>query len=353
MSSLRKYTSVGVNQSASLSKSNPNIRDNSKEVFFYQFSKDLFCEVDNIGRLVHLNPAWSNSVGWSLSHLQSKSIYFFIHPQDSNGFKDYLASLGEGCTAASFEVRFRCFGGNYIWLSWSAYKLSDDDSVFIIASDIRKQKSLEKEVLKSADWERQRLGSELHDTVCQSLVGVAAMCSSLKIKILEGRSEESIDTTNEIIALVKDLSMQTRNLSHEFYAPSVFNTDIAQLINSVALRVQDTFKINCVVSINGKLPTLANKYKHHMLRIVQESVNNSIVHGGSKNIKIKLISISGGVILVVTDDGRGFENTILRSNGIGMNILNYRARLIGANLQVSQRKKRGTKVQCRIPILVS
>jgi signal transduction histidine kinase len=87
----------------------------------------------------------------------------------------------------------------------------------------------------------------------------------------------------------------------------------------------------------------------HLYHIAQEAVNNAIKHGHAKNILIRLFSGDRQGTLVIKDDGVGIERPVAPHAGVGLHIMNYRAGMIGGNLEV-RREQPGTAVICRFPM---
>jgi signal transduction histidine kinase len=88
----------------------------------------------------------------------------------------------------------------------------------------------------------------------------------------------------------------------------------------------------------------------HLYHIAQEAVNNAIKHGHAKNILIRLFSGDRQGTLVIKDDGAGIERPVAPHAGVGLHIMNYRAGMIGGNLEVRREQPQGTAVTCRFPI---
>ena len=88
----------------------------------------------------------------------------------------------------------------------------------------------------------------------------------------------------------------------------------------------------------------------HLYHIAQEAVNNAIKHGRAKNILIQLSSGAREGMLIIKDDGAGIARPQAPHAGVGLHIMNYRAGMIGGNLEVRREQPRGTSVTCRFPI---
>jgi len=84
----------------------------------------------------------------------------------------------------------------------------------------------------------------------------------------------------------------------------------------------------------------------HLYYIVQEAVLNAAKHGKAAQIIISLARTGDRLVLTIQDDGSGFELSGNNSTGMGIRIMRYRARVIGATLDLKSRPGQGTQVTC-------
>jgi signal transduction histidine kinase len=118
-----------------------------------------------------------------------------------------------------------------------------------------------------------------------------------------------------------------------------------------AVEVEDVFRISC--QFRCESPVLIDDpiMSTHLYRIAQEAVNNAIRHGHATEIAITLSAGNGEGSLLIEDDGSGVRDTAANHAGMGLQIMNYRARMIGGSLVVQKRKTRGTRVKCVFPLI--
>jgi signal transduction histidine kinase len=88
----------------------------------------------------------------------------------------------------------------------------------------------------------------------------------------------------------------------------------------------------------------------HLYRIAQEAVNNAIKHGQAKNITIRLSASNGQGTLRIENDGVPIPEPSPDGSGMGMQIMHYRARMIGGSLKVGGGGTRGIAVSCLFPL---
>jgi signal transduction histidine kinase len=85
-----------------------------------------------------------------------------------------------------------------------------------------------------------------------------------------------------------------------------------------------------------------------VLRIVQEALTNARRHSGASNIQVNLRTEEDGLVVEVTDDGRGFAPGAVP--GVGSRSMRERAMGIGGNVEIESTAGQGTRVCLRVPV---
>jgi signal transduction histidine kinase len=88
----------------------------------------------------------------------------------------------------------------------------------------------------------------------------------------------------------------------------------------------------------------------HLYYIAREAVNNAIKHGHPDQIVIRLAAAQAQGALVIQDDGTGIPEVPGKGVGMGLHLMNYRARMIGASLQIQRGETGGTIGTCLFPV---
>jgi len=108
--------------------------------------------------------------------------------------------------------------------------------------------------------------------------------------------------------------------------------------------------IQCAFESPQPVAILDNSVATHLYRITQEAVNNATRHGNATRIKIELSEDEGIITLNIADNGTGIsaqrEN---RREGMGLKIMDFRARMIGGQLTLKPAPGGGTVVRCKVP----
>ena len=90
-------------------------------------------------------------------------------------------------------------------------------------------------------------------------------------------------------------------------------------------------------------------FRSHLFRIAREAVINANKHAQAREIVIKLERVGKEMVLRVTDNGVGVSKERELRRGLGLHIMNYRAQLMGARLEIDSPKRGGTCVSCYLP----
>jgi signal transduction histidine kinase len=214
---------------------------------------------------------------------------------------------------------------------------------------IAERRRLEFELLEITEKERRRIGLDLHDDLGQQLSGLALMTKGLQLKLAKRRARETSDAAR-IHNLVQQTMTYARDLAHDLAMLDLKGEDLPAALDGLARHAEKLFKISCRFEVAGATPPLEPNVASQLYKITQEAVTNAIKHAKTKAIGIRLASGANELILTVQNDGLPFPNLKGHATGMGLRIMNYRASLIGASLEVRGDGLQGTCVICSVPL---
>jgi signal transduction histidine kinase len=210
--------------------------------------------------------------------------------------------------------------------------------------------NLEQRLLEIGDDERRRIGHDLHDGLGQHLTGISLLSETMAQQ-LESGTKPDPRNVETVTRLVSEAVRITRDLAKSLSPVTLERHGLVVAIEELAGTVSTLFSVNCVWESNGYDPPLDRAQALHLFRIVQEAVNNSVRHGKAHNIHVSLNQVGRGLCLRVVDDGSGLSQKTSESPGLGLRIMQYRARMLGAILSVERASEAGgTTVTCTCPI---
>jgi signal transduction histidine kinase len=125
-------------------------------------------------------------------------------------------------------------------------------------------------------------------------------------------------------------------------------------LQALASRIAATYKINCDFVRENEFSIIDNNIALNLFRIVQEAVNNAIRHGSPQHLVISLACVGEILRLSICDDGNGLSGVDTErgtATGMGIKIMHYRARQIGATLKFVPRSEGGTEVRLEMRMI--
>lgn len=206
---------------------------------------------------------------------------------------------------------------------------------------------LEDEILKSIEREQERIGRDLHDGLCQLLVGAKFRSVYLK-QLAKGRLPAVEKEARSLEELLNSAIVQTRELARGLNPVMVSPAGLTAALQKLAADVGNADGPRCFCQFPRPVKIFDQHVACHLYRIAQEAVQNAFKHGRAKNISITLSRHNKLANLTVKDDGIGIPRHP-NQTGMGLKNMQTRARLIGGLLEIRRRKDGGTAVTCGFP----
>lgn len=325
------------------------LRRNEQELtdFFDQSPLGLLW-VAGTGRVLRVNRAQEELVGYKSDEMLGREISSFM--PDAESLAHILKALNAGETVKNYRTRFRRQDGRI------QHVLIDANGLWMrkklvysrwFVRDVTDRVNLEKEILLVAERERQRIGRDLHDDLCQQLTGVEFLSQALAGQLRQASGAQA-ERAREIAQMVRTAITHTRELAHGLSPMRLESLGLRGAMHELSERTKKLFGIHCRFICKKPVMSDDDAVNIHLYRIAQEAVGNAIKHGKSKRIDIELSRNENKMVLTVKDFGTGMPRKI-RSKGMGLRVMQYRAGVIGGTLQVEPNPEGGTIIICIAP----
>ncbi len=210
---------------------------------------------------------------------------------------------------------------------------------------LERTQRLEREIIKISEREQQRIGQDLHDGLCQYLAAISCAASSLRNDLQKKLSPEAA-AAGEIAELLKQGVTQTRNLSRGLFPVQMDESGLESALDELAASATRLLSIECDFEPVGHVPIYDNAAATHLYRISQEALNNATRHGHATKVSIILMGDDDVITLSIADNGKGLPKATGKIDGMGLKIMDYRARLIEGRLEVANNPGSGVIVTC-------
>ncbi|NBC03195.1 MAG: PAS domain S-box protein [Bacteroidetes bacterium] len=212
-----------------------------------------------------------------------------------------------------------------------------------IIRDISEQRRLEQEVLRVSEHERHRIGHDLHDGLGQMLTGITLINKNIAAS-LRDEDHPLADDVDEITDLLKEADEYARGLSRNLVPVELDSSGLVAALQRLASNAERLFNIECelknTLNIQFDDPTSLT----HLFRIVQEATSNAVKHGNASKVQVDMQANDTQLTVKIEDNGTGFDPDWDQHKGLGVRIMKFRSRLIGANLEISDSSLGGAAI---------
>ena len=315
---------------------------------------------DLTGHIIFANEKFCSMLGYKERELVGKTIFEITHPGDMAESKRLFHRIVRKAEPYQLEKRYRRKDGSTLWVSVSASPLRDAEgktqsavSVVLDVSDRKKAQAiledrargLEGEILAISDREQRRLGQELHESLCQHLTAIAFMARSVALRLKKHRVIE-VEHIEKIAELINDGVTEARTIARGLHPVEMEPPGLVTAL--AALVKQRHWPVRCRLEADEEISVQDSTVALHLYRIAREAVINANKHAAAREIIVRMKRSGKGIELSVIDDGLGIPANSSFGSGMGFHIMEYRARSIGARLEIKQVKPHGTRVTCYV-----
>jgi signal transduction histidine kinase/ligand-binding sensor domain-containing protein len=197
--------------------------------------------------------------------------------------------------------------------------------------------------------ERTRIARDIHDTLAQSLVGIAVQLDTVA-KMQPTRPEEAQQRLNRARILVRSSLAEARRSVWNLRSQALEDADLPEALQQIAEQLSGDHEVTVhVIGVRRRLP---GDVEDNLLRIAQEALTNAVRHAQAQSISIDLKFGEGHVRLSVRDDGCGFDvESIARCGGhFGVAGIRERVHHLGGELSLTSQVGHGAEVVVEVAV---
>lgn len=190
--------------------------------------------------------------------------------------------------------------------------------------------------------ERNRLSSELHDTVGHAYTSIIMGMETLRTEL---STEMGIQRLDSLLEMGRKSIEDVRGYLHQMDSPCQ-SPSLIQSLQNLGAEFQEHAQVNVSFRTFGEEYQLSRQAKIAFIRCLQESLTNAVRHGQGTEIIVSLQFDEQYTRLEVQDNGKG---NVEWQEGFGMNAMKERAMNLQGQLSVYTKPEEGMLVTCTIP----
>ena len=211
-------------------------------------------------------------------------------------------------------------------------------------------RQMEQDIVAVSEHEQQRIGQDLHDGICQQLAAITCAARALADD-LRAKELPEADDAEQIEAELSETVGEARSLARGIFPVHVDRTGLSAALRNLAENTTRMTGIPVELADWSEVQVQDPDVAMHLYRIAQEALSNAVKHSGASAITITLRPMGDTLELRVDDNGRGFSSKAHgKVSGMGQRTMRYRARALGAYLEIEPGPEGGTSVCCHLRV---
>jgi PAS domain S-box-containing protein len=287
-----------------------------------------------------------------------------LHPDDREKAQRLNESIKAGADTYEGEFRLLHKDGHYVEVLSRGYpvrRVPGGPIVRIVGThfDLTERKRAEAErarreflsrLVFAQEDERRRIAREMHDQFGEHLTALA-----LRIRLLNDAAGDRPD----LGAHIETMKTIAQRLDHDVeqlvwqLRPTALDdlglrSALANYVQDWSARVGIAARLHTTGLMDDRLPP---DVETALYRIAQEALTNVAKHASASNVEVILERRTDSVLLIVEDDGVGFDPAARETSaeGFGLVSMRERAALVGATLEIESSSGNGTAILVRLP----
>jgi signal transduction histidine kinase len=194
--------------------------------------------------------------------------------------------------------------------------------------------------------ERERLAGEIHDTLAQGFTSIATLVQAAESEL--GRDETQVRKHLDLmLRTARENLAESRALVAALAPADLTESSVVDAIGRQAVRLTEETGVAAEFVVQGERRPLPTRVDVVLLRTVQESLSNVRKHAHARTAEIVLSYQDDSVVLLVTDDGKGFDPESA-SDGFGLRGMRSRVDQVGGAMSVTSSPGSGATVELEV-----
>lgn len=230
------------------------------------------------------------------------------------------------------------------------------EGMVITTSDITGEVSTElagvSAMLEGQEMERQRLSKEIHDGIGPLLSTLRLSIEGMKVHAL--RDDEQFNRNYEnAVDLLQTVTREVRTVSHALMPSALLDFGLVAALENLCQKARESGQVQVAFYQTGLRKRLGHNLELNLYRIAQELLNNAFRHANAQNVSLQLIQHPTSIILMVEDDGRGFDREKIHEmagSGSGLQNVRIRTRYLGGTFTMDSYPGKGVLATVEIPL---
>ena len=333
--------------------------------------REIVLRFDAEGRVTFANDAYCDTFGIPREEAIGRDFWPLVHLDDVESLRASVAATMQPPYRTNVETRSRTASG-WRWFEWEVSAIRDAQGVVVegqaAGRDVTERRRAQDDLHASLqelrrseeklrllaqrqvairEEERKRLSFDLHDDVCQELVGIGILVESAVGGLAQVPPETAAKFTRAS-GYLGEVVEHLRLLARDLRPMLLRDLGLEDSLRSLAAGFSNE-KTAVQAIFSTPIPRLDETVEVTVYRIAQEAIANAIRHAEARHVTVTLTTGRDRLDLEVRDDGRGFELALHEGQAFGLTSMEERAQALAGRFTLWSRCGEGTIVRFECP----
>ncbi|WP_084372546.1 sensor histidine kinase [Halalkalibacter krulwichiae] len=227
---------------------------------------------------------------------------------------------------------------------------SDLKVVTDVIEDAKEKQAFGLKIIEAQEDERKRLSREIHDGPAQMMANVMLRSELIERIYHEKSAEEALEEIRSLRKVVKSSLAEVRRIIYDLRPMALDDLGLIPTLSKYLKTFEEHNKVAVEFRHFGRDVRLPQHFEIALFRLVQEAVQNAYKHAEPREIQVKIEIKPTKVIMIIKDDGKGFEPSIKKEGSFGLIGMRERVNMLKGEIDIQSKPKKGTIVAIGVPL---
>ncbi|MFN7252512.1 MAG: sensor histidine kinase [Anaerobacillus sp.] len=230
------------------------------------------------------------------------------------------------------------------------YLTSDLQQVTELINDAKEMQEFGLKIIEAQEEERKRVSREIHDGPAQMMANVLLRSELVERIYREKGIDDALKEIRDLRVMVKNSLSEVRRIIYDLRPMALDDLGLIPTLAKYLKNFQEHTGMTIAFRNIGKEERLPAALEIAIFRFVQEAVQNSYKHAKPKQVQVKIEIKALKVVVVIKDDGKGFDQSEKREGTFGLLGMKERVNMLKGELVIDSKVNKGTMIMLAIPI---
>ncbi|MDT8858798.1 histidine kinase [Alkalihalobacillus sp. MEB130] len=227
---------------------------------------------------------------------------------------------------------------------------SDIKQVTDVIEDAKEKQAFGLKIIEAQEEERKKLSREIHDGPAQMMANMMLRSELIERIYQEKGIAEALTEIRDLRKMVKNSLAEVRRIIYDLRPMALDDLGLIPTLTKYLKTFEEHNQVAVAFHHFGKDTRLPQEFEIALFRLVQESVQNAYKHAEPKEIQVKIEIKPNKVIMIIKDDGKGFDPSQKKEGSFGLIGMKERVNMLKGEMKIQSKVNVGTVVIIGVPL---